>query len=75
MANYTCVAENVAGKRIAEQAMLTVYGKQSLLLLLYSLCRLLIFYCNGLNDQKIVTFVQMRNDFSEWRLEFLVPVV
>lgn len=27
MANYTCVAENVAGKRISEAALLTVYGK------------------------------------------------
>lgn len=27
MANYSCVAENIAGKRISEPALLTVYGK------------------------------------------------
>lgn len=28
MANYTCHAENVAGKRISDSAVLIVYGKQ-----------------------------------------------
>lgn len=27
MANYSCVAENIAGKRISEPALLTVYGE------------------------------------------------
>lgn len=27
MANYTCVAENIAGKRLSEPVSLTVYGK------------------------------------------------
>lgn len=27
MANYTCVAENLAGKRISGPALLTVFGK------------------------------------------------
>lgn len=27
MANYSCVAENIAGKKISEAAALTVYGK------------------------------------------------
>lgn len=27
MANYTCVAENLAGKRISDPALLTVFGK------------------------------------------------
>lgn len=30
MANYSCVAENIAGKRISEPALLTVYGKSHL---------------------------------------------
>jgi hypothetical protein len=32
MANYSCVAENVAGKRISESALLTVYGKRTSLI-------------------------------------------
>lgn len=31
MANYSCVAENIAGKRISEPALLTVYGKWRLM--------------------------------------------
>lgn len=27
MANYTCVAENIAGKRVSDPVSLTVYGK------------------------------------------------
>lgn len=27
MANYTCVAENLAGKRMSEPALLSVFGK------------------------------------------------
>lgn len=30
MANYTCVAENIAGKRTADPVSLTVYGKYSI---------------------------------------------
>lgn len=30
MANYTCVAENLAGKRISEPAQLKVIGKKAL---------------------------------------------
>lgn len=29
MANYTCVAENIAGKRLSDPVSLTVYGKFS----------------------------------------------
>lgn len=35
MANYTCVAENSAGKRVSEPALLTVYGVYYVFVLLY----------------------------------------
>lgn len=28
MGNYSCVAENIASRRVSEPALLTVYGKQ-----------------------------------------------
>lgn len=70
MANYTCVAENVAGKRVAEQAMLTVYGKQ-----FFMKCLCTHIFSHWIECPKSVSYLPMWNDFSKWRLEFLVAVV
>ena len=36
MANYTCVAENIAGKRLSDPVSLTVYGELVLLFILFN---------------------------------------
>lgn len=49
MANYTCIAENLAGKRISDPALLTVFGMIGFLSLIIILRIFSVLYYNEHN--------------------------
>lgn len=51
MANYTCVAENLAGKRMSDPALLTVFGINNLYIII--------------NEHRSHAAMSFKNEFTE----------
>jgi len=69
--NYTCVAENVASRRLTEPAQLTVYGTRNLLLHRLRLSVCLSFISPGLSFSLLLGCVlkMLRTDICGAKLQ------
>lgn len=78
MANYTCVAENIAGKRTADPVSLTVYGKYSITHTLTDTLNLIVFPCvmrlreaSSTNDKRQIFSSETQKKFT---VQAIVPI-